>query len=104
MILVSEMFDPIDLRVCISAYGYFQMFGPRSNGSGTSWRPAVGQEAGREKIDVRLSKARRDMNIRRIAIDIARRSDLYQSSISQNPDAIGHCHGFNLVVRHVEER
>ncbi len=57
-----------------------------------------------KEINLRRAEPAGDIAIGRILVNLARRTELKQLAIPDDTDARGHRHGFDLIVRHVQDR
>src|SRR5437868_954718 len=106
VVLVAKMLNPVHPpdETCTIRPGNLQVLRPHSDRLGMGRHPRPRKEFGRQKIDLRHAKPRCHIEIGRTFIDLARRSELEQTSIADDADAARHRHRLDLVVGHVEDR
>ena len=101
----GEMFGPdaVDDLASVAAAGRGGERQAHAAGA-FEFEAAVGADGAFEKVHRRRADEARDEQISRPVVELERRADLLNQPVMHHDDPVGHGHGFDLVVGHIDGR
>jgi len=98
--LIAKMFNAV--HGAVFAVPLQNLFRAQPDMSGRTGRAA--KDICGQNVDARLSKTAGGVNADGVFVQFTRCAKLHQLAVVQNADVGRHCHGFNLVMGHIQKR